>query len=41
MLEIQNDYENPPSNAESEDESDLSEDWVPTPNLTEKKSFIA
>lgn len=32
MLEIQpeqeNDYENPSSNAESEDENDLPEDWI-------------
>ena len=32
MLEIQqeHDYEDPSSNAESEDENDLSEDWIQT-----------
>ena len=43
MLDIQAaqefDYENPSSNAESEDENDLPEHWIPT--YRKRKSFRA
>ena len=39
QLEQENDFENPSSNAESEDENDLPEDWIP-PNNGKKVSVL-